>query len=152
MRKIFTLIFLAGTLAAAAQSANSVTLYGYGRPSHPGIVPANRPNATLMDYRIYVAHPAAGFRITEVRIGGKRYTFRTERVTSPVLEINNNLPQQPRTDTLVPLTTRMVEQLILPKGPVRPGAGKLQVRYTLRGKTFWKTLGSWKELEPIMQQ
>ncbi|RYY89933.1 MAG: hypothetical protein EOO15_04630 [Chitinophagaceae bacterium] len=152
MRKILTLLFVTAALAAAAQSSNTVTLYGYGRPSHPGIVPPGRKNATLMDYRVYIAHPEGRFRILEVRIGGKRYDFRTERVASPVTEVNRNLPQNPRTDTLVPPTSRVVDQLLLPHGPVRPGAGALQVRYSWNGKKFTRTLKSWKELEPVLQE
>ncbi|TCZ66395.1 hypothetical protein [Flaviaesturariibacter aridisoli] len=152
MRNIFTLLLLLAAFGGSAQTNRSVLLYGYARPSHPGIVPANRKNATLMDYQVYLARPAGAFRLTEVRIGGKRYDFRSERVTAPVLSVNRNLPEAPRTDTLVPPTTRIVERIYLPAGPVRPGAGALQVRYTWKGKTYTRVLKNWKELEPIMNE
>lgn len=152
MRNILLLLLLLSASGAFAQSNRSVSLYGYARPSHPGIVPANRPNATMMDYQIYLAHPAGAFRLTEVRIGGKRYDFRTERQSAPVVSVNRNLPDQPRTDTLVPPTTRLVEQVLLPEGPVRPGAGPLQVRYTWKGKRYTRTLSTWKELEPVLYE
>ena len=152
MRNILLLLLLLAGLAANAQTNRSVSLYGYARPSHPGIVPAGYKNATLMDYQIYLAHPSGSFRLTEVRISGKRYDFRTERVPAPVLSVNRNIPQEPRTDTLVPPTSRLVEQVILPKGPVRPGAGALQVRYTWNGKKYTRMLRHWKELEPILSE
>ncbi|GAB4094138.1 hypothetical protein [Flaviaesturariibacter terrae] len=152
MRKFLTLLALSFALAASAQTGASVSLYGFARPSHPGIVPPNYPNATLMDYRIFVAHAAGAFRITGLRIGGKPYAFRSQVVASPVTVENGNLPQQPRTDTLVPPTKRIVEEVILPRGPVRPGAGALQLRYTWKGKAYVKTLKSWKELEPILHE
>jgi hypothetical protein len=151
MRKILSLLALFISFSLAAQTGTGVTLYGYMRPSHPGIVPANHPRATLADYLIYISHPAGGsFRIMSVMVGGKPYAFSTEKDTSPVSYVNRNLPQSPRTITLVPKNKGVTEQLLLRNAPDRPGAGPLKVTYVLNGKTYSKTLSKWKELEPEM--
>jgi hypothetical protein len=153
MRKILSLLALFISFGVAAQTGTQVTLYGYMRPSHPGIVPANRPNATLADYLIYITHPSgANFRVTSVSIGGKVYPFSSEVTRTPVSYINRNLPQSPRTITLVPKTKGVTENIILRNGPNRPGAGTLKVTYVLGGKIYVKTLSKWKELEPVMNE
>jgi hypothetical protein len=153
MRKILSLLALFIGLSAAAQTGTSLTLYGYMRPSHPGIVPANRPNATLADYLIYITRPASSsFRITSVTVGGKAYAFSTEVTKTPVSYINRNLPQSPRTVTLVPKVKGLTESILLRNGPNRPGAGALRVTYMLGGRSYVKTLSKWKELEPVMNE
>jgi hypothetical protein len=151
MRKIVTLLALFVALSAGAQKSNSILLYGYMRPSHPGIVPANHPNATMAEYLIFIAHPKDNsFRVLTVSVAGKSYPFSTEKKESPVTYVNRNLPRKPRTITLVPANKGTVEQVALVNGPTRPGAGSLKVTYRLKGKSYTKTLSAWKELEPVM--
>ncbi|RYZ24307.1 MAG: hypothetical protein EOO16_01060 [Chitinophagaceae bacterium] len=153
MRKILLLLSLAAALGATAQQSGTVRVYGYMRPSHPGIVPANYPNATLADYLLYLALPRSGsFRLRSVSIGGKAYAFRTEALPAPVTYENRNLPQNPQTVTLVPKHSGRTLQVVLDKGPNRPGAGPLKLTYSWKGKTYTKTLKEWKELEPVMNQ
>jgi hypothetical protein len=153
MRKFIPLFALLLALGANAQNSGTVRLYGYMRPSHPGIVPANRPNATRADYIVYLTHPKnVSFRLLSLSVGGKLYAFSTEATASPVTYINRNLPRSPRTVTLVPKTAATVEQVLLRQGPDRPGAGALKVSYLLNGKSYTKSLASWKELEPVMNE
>ncbi|TCJ14315.1 hypothetical protein EPD60_09970 [Flaviaesturariibacter flavus] len=153
MRKLLLLLTLSLALGATAQQTGSVRIYGYMRPSHPGIVPASHPNATLADYLVYLAIPRnGGFRLRTVSIGGKAYEFRTEALASPVSYVNRNLPQNPRTETLVPKHSGRTFQVLIDKAPNRPGAGPLRLVYNWNGKTYSKTLKEWKELEPVMNQ
>jgi hypothetical protein len=153
MRKILTLILIMATVAGNAQNAAPARVYAFMQPSHPGIVPANRPNATLADYRVFLVYPKEGlFSLKSISIGGKAYSFTTEAIAMPVTQVYRDHPQQPRTEVLVPAGKGIAIQVILKKAPNRPGAGPLKVVYLYNGKSYSKTIKDWKELAPMMNE
>ena len=150
-----------------------VKLYGYIQQIIPGAslkrdMYENGKQRELREdkkynYLIYLMAPkSTPIQPIEIRIRGKAYSFKTDTVReTPVTYVNYNIPNQPKTQILVPKTDKAVFLLsplpaLSEKHPYTLGtkakSNELLVLYKIHGKVQMAFLKKMVMLEPVAYQ
>lgn len=115
----------------------------------------------LQQYVYLLIRSGRSITIDDVWIDGRKATFTTEEVSSPVaIEKSIKLSNNPESEILVPSTTHTVLQVLLTSvaetkegsSPARYRAYPLLLQYTENGKTFFLGAKSWTMLSPKVNQ
>ena len=122
MKKLWLFIFIVTGFTAMAQP--SVKIYAYSQETTPGIIPKDvsdengkpvspQKEARVNYYFFAACSPSAKINFPEVWINGKYFKVQTSRVDStPVVMTNNNIPNNPVKEILVPVTRLRVISIV----------------------------------------
>jgi len=168
MKKLLFLFLVLISLTSKSQP--SIKLFAYSREVTAGTIPkgvtdeygkpVNTKKETHVNYYIFaVQNPSAKINFTEIWINGKFYKTQTRKIdTTPVVNINENVPDNPVKEVLVPFTKLKVISII-------PGItmntsvwrrswfremtrnNELIVTYMYNGKKYFKGIKKIKVLE-----
>ena len=164
MKKLYLSFILLVTISAFAQP--SVKIYAYSQRTTPGMIPVDengnpRRVGESLNYFIYAAFsPSFTIRFDGIWINGLGYSVQASKVgKTPVTIINNNIPTNPETTTLVPATKLSVISLqpIEPTGNVLKTAwfrdmikrNELVISYYYKGKKYFQPVRKIKALPPV---
>ncbi|HVG42265.1 MAG TPA: hypothetical protein VM888_11695 [Chitinophagaceae bacterium] len=164
-------MFAFAVISVQAQASNK--LYGYSQIITPGVRATadvdmdgnviKKPVKTNYDYSIYLT-TALKTKVypLEVWIKGNAYSAKIETIAhTPVEHTNSPVLNQSQKNVLVPKTTQKVVKLI-PTAAVAikstrkvkqlAKSNELVVVYKQGGKTYYKTIKKFMELEPLSLQ
>jgi hypothetical protein len=122
MKKLWFLFLIIVSFSAIGQP--SVKIYAYSQVITPGTIPkgvtdengkpVNTQKKAAVNYYIFAAYKSpAKIDFDEIWINGKFYKTRTENIDStPVVNINENIPGNPVKEVLVPATNLKVTSII----------------------------------------
>lgn len=166
---LLTWLIVSGSLV---HSQPSIKVFGFEQESSPGTVAANVKDengnpikrvATQKNYFIYLSF-SQKYRITphEVFLNGEVFPVEGSAIeTTPIKDVNNNIPNKPEQITLVPKTTNKVIKLKIASPAQVEKTSKLQkltkkndlvVSYTWKKKNYFAVLKKLKKLDPILNQ
>jgi hypothetical protein len=170
MKKLCFLFLM--TISISAISQPSIKIYAYSQVVTPGTIPkgvtdenGNRVNTkkeSPVNYYIFAAYnPSAKISIGEIWIKGKFYDSQIKNVDStPVVNINKNIPGNPVKETLVPVTKLKVISII--PGKTKNSSlsrsspfikmtkhAEFIVSYIYHGKKYFIEIKKIKVLQPV---
>ena len=152
MKRLYLSSILLIAMSAFAQ--HSIKVYAYSQATTPGMIPVDeqgnpiRPKESV-NYFFYTAFsPSYIIRFDGIWIKGEGYSVQTSKVgKTPVTLINNTIPSDPETTTLVPATKLTVISLqpIEPTGNIVKASwfrdmikrNELVISYYYKGKKYW---------------
>jgi len=170
MKNLWFLFWLA--ISGSAMGQPSVKIHAYSQVMMPGTVPkdvtdengnlVNVKRELPVNYYIYAVHVvSAKISFSEVWINGKYYKIQTNHVdTTPVVNINYNIPDNPVKVVLVPATKLRVVSIAPVDSPVNKmnpetwlrnmiEHSELVVCYIYRGKKYYIGVKKIKKLQPV---
>jgi hypothetical protein len=122
MKKLWFLFSILISLTAISQS--SVKIFAYSQTVTPGIIPkgvtdengnpVKTKKESAVNYYIFAVYPAsAKLCFGEIWIKGKFYAVQTHKIDStPVINVNENIPGNPIKEVLVPFTRSKVISIV----------------------------------------
>ena len=164
MKTILTgLLFISCTSFLHTGKYPVVKLYAYQQKVSGGanFSSKEKGRAKLQQYVYLLIRNGRSITIDDVWIDGRRVTFTTEEVKSPVMmERSLKLGNNAEADTLVPETTNTVTQIVftseatpaMTSSPSRYKNYPLLIKYGENGKTYFLGAKSWTVLDPKVNQ
>ena len=172
MKKTFlALVVLFVFVSCKAQLKGTINLYGFKQAVLPGMIPGDimtddgriieQPFKPKFNLFIYTASINT-ITPVEVWLDGKKYSVKTEAVTTTPVEYTNptSMPQ-PSVTTIVPKTSKKVLRLTLVeaadskpflKNTSMAKEKELIVVYKQGSKIYYTSLNTLKEIEPVAMQ
>jgi hypothetical protein len=160
MKTILTgLLFICCTSFLQTGKYPVAKLYAYQQKVSGGanFSSEEKRKAKLQQYVYMLVRNGRSVTIDEVWIDGRKTTFRTEEVKSPVtMEKSLKLGNNDESETLVPETTHTVVQIIFTadagtekiSSPSRYRNYPLLIKYSENGKNYFLGTKSWTVLDP----
>ena len=170
MKRVCFLFLMAASIPGLSQPV--VKIYAYSQIATPGIIPkgvtdenGNRINTKkepAVNYYIFASYSSpAKINFSEVWIKGKFYNVRIKKIDStPVINVNETIPDKPVKVELVPASKGKVLSII-PAETKKSSLIKtswfinmtkhaeLIVSYTYKGKKYFISVKKIKILEPV---
>ena len=170
MKKLYFLFLIAISLGGISQPR--VKIYAYSQITTPGTIPkgvtdenGNRLNTKKeisVNYYIFASYnSSAKIAFSEVWIKGKLYNSKIKKIDStPVINVNETIPDKPVKEELVPATKEKVLSIV-PAETKKSSLTKtswfikmtkhseLIVSYLYHGKKYFIMIKKIKMLEPI---
>ncbi|MES1214362.1 MAG: hypothetical protein ABUT20_02500 [Bacteroidota bacterium] len=170
MKKTGFLFLVLVPFLAIGQS--SPKIFAYSQELTPGTIPKGVSDEngnsiktrkeSAVNYYIFAAHPASEkISFAEIWINGKFYSIQTHKVDStPVVNVNKNIPGSPVKEILVPYTklkvtsitpVAIIESTLIRKNWFRQMTlhNELIVSYMSKGKKYFQEVKKIKILEHI---
>jgi hypothetical protein len=158
-----SLLFICCTSFLQTGKYPVVKLYAYQQKVSGGanFSSKEKGRAKLQQYVYLLVRTGRTITIDDVWIDGRKVTFTTEEVKTPVtMEKSIKLGNSPKADTLVPETTHTVMQIVftneastaMTKSPSRYRNYPLLIKYSENGKTYFLGAKTWTVLSPKVNQ
>jgi len=170
MKKIWIIFLVLIPFTAISQS--SVKVFAYSQTQTPGIIrkgvtdengnPVNTKKESPVNYYFFAVYPhSASIIFTEIWLKGQFYSVETHKMDStPVINLNENMPGKPVKEVLVPFTKQQTIS-IMPIKSMNSGLNQyswfrnmsrhneLIVSYMYAGKKYFIAVKKIKVLEPV---
>ncbi|HEV8504029.1 MAG TPA: hypothetical protein VGQ53_01475 [Chitinophagaceae bacterium] len=166
------LLFFSLIIGSGIHSQPSVKVFGFEQESSPGTVATNvkdengnpiKKAAIQKHYFIYLTVKQKHRLIpNQVFINGKGFSVETNVVDkTPVVRVNNNIPDRPEQTILVPRTNNKVFELtIADPFPVEKTStlqqlttkNQVVIAYTWKEKKYFAVLKKLKKLDPALNE
>jgi hypothetical protein len=158
-----SLLFICCTSFLQTGKYPVVKLYAYQQKVSGGanFSSKEKGRAKLQQYVYLLVRTGRNITIDDVWIDGRKVTFTTEEVKTPVtMEKSIKLGNSSEVETLVPGTTHTVMQIIftneastaMTKSPSRYRNYPLLIKYSENGKTYFLGAKTWTVLSPKVNQ
>ena len=170
MKKIWSFFWVLIPFIAISQS--SVKIFAYSQTQIPGIIrkgiidengnPVNTKKESPVNYYIFAVYPhSASIIFTEIWVKGQFYSVQTHKIDStPVVNINENMPGKTVKEILVPFTKQQTISIIslkLMNSSLNRYSwfrnmsrhNELIVSYMYAGKKYFIAVKKIKVLEPV---